>query len=144
MYGIVNNGLYDVDGRFEAAAPVGRGVFVTPSYVNKTAAVPVADGAKDVYFVINEVTTPKELGVDDNLFVVAAGVKLKLAKFQLGATFSTTEFAAAPAIGDVLMVGVGGGLVADNNGVFKATVIETIPAAQFGGEPAVKCIVTAV
>ena len=53
MYGIVNNGLYDVDGRFEAAAPVGRGVFVTPSYVNKTAAVPVADGVKDVYFVLS-------------------------------------------------------------------------------------------
>jgi hypothetical protein len=153
--GIVTGGLYSVNGMFAlAGTAVGRGTFVVPTYgggaatptINtSTAATPTADALKDVYFVMNAITTPKELAQDNADFTVAVGTKLELAKFQLGATFITDQFDstfASYSVGTVVMVGTSGKLKADSSGVFKATVTEKI--TSWCGANALRCIVTAV
>lgn len=144
--GIINNGLYSVQGAYKAAVAVGRGTFVKLDYANKTFILPGTDGLGDLYFVMNAVTTPPELGQADKDFKVAIGVEGELAKLQVGATFTTTVINGAIgtyAVGDVVAVSASGevkkGIATP---VMKAVVKEVI--ANYGGEAAVKCIVTAI
>jgi hypothetical protein len=144
--GIVTGGLYSVNGSFKlAGSAVGRGTFVVPDYSAGTAATPTQNGLADVWFVMNAVTTPKELGQDDKDFTVAVGENLELAKLQLGATFITDQFDAAYAtydVGDAVMVGTSGKLMDDSSGNFVATIKEKL--ASWNGAPALRCIVTKV
>ena len=144
--GIVTGGLYSVNGSFKlAGSAVGRGTFVVPNYANGTASTPTQNGLADVWFVMNAVTTPKELGQDDKDFTVQIGEKLELAKLQLGATFITDQFDASYATyneGDAVMVGTSGKLMADSSGVFVAKIKEKL--ASWNGAPALRCIVTKV
>lgn len=144
--GLVNNGLYSTQGGFTAATAIGRGTFVSLNYVNKTFDLPGTDGLGDLYFVDNEVTTAPELGQADKDFKVVVGVGGKLRKLQVGATFTTTELDAAIgtyAVGDVVAVSAAGKLKESiATPVFKAVIKEVI--TNYGGEPAVKAIVTAI
>jgi hypothetical protein len=142
--GIVTGGLYSVNGSFTlAGSAVGRGTFVVPDYATGTAATPTQNGLADVWFVMNAVTTPKELGQDDKDFTVAVGEKLELAKLQLGATFITDQFAGTFASydeGDAVMVGTDGKLMDDSSGAFVAKIKEKI--TSWNGANALRCIVT--
>jgi hypothetical protein len=144
--GIVTGGLYSVNGSFTlAGSAVGRGTFVVPDYSADTAATPTENGLADVWFVMNAVTTPKELGQDDADFTVAVGEKLELAKLQLGATFITDQFASTYAsydVGDAVMVSNAGVLMDDSSGNFVAKIKEKL--ANWNGAPALRCIVTKV
>lgn len=143
--GIVTGGLYSVNGSFTlAGTAVGRGTFVVPDYATGTAATPTANALGDVWFVMNAITTPKELAQNDADFTVKVGEKLELAKFQLGATFITDQFAstfASYSVGNIVMVDNTGKVAADSSGVFKATIKEKL--TSWNGANALRCIVTA-
>jgi hypothetical protein len=144
--GIVTGGLYSVDGSFTlAGTAVGRGTFVVPDYATGTAAIPTSGGLKDVWFVMNGITTAPELAQDDKNFVIEAGEKLELAKFQLGAKFITDQFDgdfSTYSVDGVVMVSNTGKIVTDSSGVFKATIKEKL--TSWCGANALRCIVTAV
>jgi hypothetical protein len=144
--GIVTGGLYSVNGSFTlAGTAVGRGTFVVPNYADSTAATPTQNGLADVWFVMNAVTTPKELGQDDKDFKVAVGEKLELAKFQKGATFITDQFDglfSSYSVGDAVMVKNNGKVMADSSGNFVANIKEKL--TSWNGANALRCIVTKV
>jgi len=146
MNGLVKNGLYSTQGGFTAkVAGLGRGMFVTPTYTDKTVAVPGVDATRDVYFVQCDIDTPIELGKADKDFVLAIGVAVKMDKLQLGCKFVTTSLEATLstyAVGGVVMVSALGKLKANVAGLFQATIIEKV--TSYDGEEALVCIVTAV
>jgi len=146
MNGLVNSGLYSTSGAFKVAgATVTRGQFVKPVYTDMTCVVPGVDATRDVYMVDNHIDTPEELAIADRDFVVKVGTFANLKKLQLGCTFTSTHLEAAVgtyATGGVVMISATGKLKANVAGLFQATIKEVI--ASYDGEPALRCVVTAV
>lgn len=93
-----------------ATADLENGMFVVADFVAGTAAVPAADvnADGDVWFVVNEIETIEEQGIDDVNFKIKSGKFLRLHYPQKGERLVTTKYKGTPVKGDVLAVGDGG------------------------------------
>jgi co-chaperonin GroES (HSP10) len=87
-----------------------NGMFVVADFTAGTAAVPASASAADddVWFVVNEIETISEQGIDDVDYKIAVDKFLRLHYPQKGEVLVTTNYKGTPVKGDVLAVGDGG------------------------------------
>ena len=105
----LGNDLYVGTLKLNHEAGVENGVFVAPNFANGTATLANATtGDKEVLFVVNEIETIMEDGIDDVDYVVKHGKYLRAHVPQTGEVLVTTKFNGTLVEGDVVAVGVGG------------------------------------
>lgn len=90
MAGFIATSLSDTYlGSYRATEEVENGAFVEFDHVEKTGSL-ASEGAKEVYFVVNEIETIIEDGIDDIDFKVKEGKYLRAHRPQTGEILVTT------------------------------------------------------